>query len=132
MGRHIHPQLVFHLLIRAFHLKLVSTLFSIRRESLNLQFTHDEMTKFTTLHLHHPVDRFMIIRGPSKILQQFHLNYSHPKRNIPREKMQLFLILVLDLLYPAGFIGLSWMPGVLQYVWLRYQLFVALAMHAYC
>jgi hypothetical protein len=115
-----------------FTVKVLSTLFSVRRESLNLQYTAEELSKFTTLHIHHPVDGFMIIRGPSKILQQFYQHYGHPKRNKPREMMQLFLILVLDLLYPAGLICLSWMPGILQYVWLGYQLFVALAMHAYC
>ena len=35
------------------------------------------------------------------------------------------------MLYPIGMICLLWMPSTLQFVWLSYQLYVSIAMHAY-
>jgi len=73
----------------------------------------------------------MIIHGPAKILKQLYEHYSRPKQNKLRELVLVSLIIVLDLMYPAGLLCLLWMPVTLRWVWLGYQAFVAIAMHVY-
>ena len=105
-------------------IKVFSALVSVKRESLKLTFTTNELSEMSTFRLYHPSRGFMIIRCPSKISNQFFGHYGHPIRNRTRELIQIFLILTLNMIYPIGMICLLWMPSTLQFVWLSYQLYV--------
>ena len=112
-------------------IKLLSAFFTVHREPLDLHLTPKDVAQVSTHHLYHPTDGFMVIRGPTKVVQQFSRHYGHPIRNRSRECIQIILILALNLLFPVGMACLLWMPTEWQNAWLGYQLYVALAMHGY-
>ena len=111
--------------------KILSIFLSLRREPLDTQLSATDKADMSDLHLYHRRDGFMILRGPSKILDQFSTHYGHPIRSKPRELLFIFSLIVLDLVYPCGMTFLSWVPNAVQIAWLAYLLFVTVAMHVY-
>lgn len=111
--------------------KALSMFLSLRREPLDAQLSVTEQTDISNAHLYHRRDGFMILRGHSKILNQFSTHYGHPIRSKSRELLYILFLVVLDLVYPCGTIFLSWVPTAVQIAWLSYLLFVTCAMHIY-
>jgi hypothetical protein len=112
-------------------IKFISAFCRIQREPIRLHSKDDDLTDNLTLSMEHPTDGFIVIRGPRNIVLQFSRHYGHPIRNRTRELIQIFSIVALNLLFPIGMLCLFDMPPRMQSVWLLYQLYIALAMHAY-
>jgi hypothetical protein len=113
-------------------IKLISAFCRLQRTSLQLPSKEDDdLTDTLTLSMEHPTDGFIIIKGPRNIVLQFSRHYGHPIRNRTRELIQIFSIIALNLLFPVGMLCLFNMPPRMQSIWLLYQLYIALAMHAY-
>jgi hypothetical protein len=114
-----------------FAIKLLSAIFSVRREPLDCQFSSDKVVRLATAQLYHPTDGFMIIRGPETVLHQIFHHYGHPLRNPFRESFQIGCIVLLALIFPLGWASLIWMQPRVQVLWLGYQLYLVLALYGY-
>ena len=111
-------------------IKLLAAIASLQREPLNADSSADGR-KPVSLQIEHPTAGFMIIQGPSGVLNRFSGHYGHPIRSKNREMTLIFLMLALNMVYPVGMTCSLWMPSSVQFAWLGYLLYVAVAMHLY-
>ena len=115
-------------------LKLLSAIFSIKRENLLTKPSGNEAIVEETKRFE--VDThghgFIIIEGKESAVLQFFRHYGHPIRNRKRELIQISIIVAFGLVFPMGLMcSIIWMSVELQYVWLGYQLYATLAMYMY-
>ena len=115
-------------------LKLLSAIFSIKRENLLTKPSGNEAIVEETKRFE--VDThghgFIIIEGKESAVLQFFRHYGHPIRNRKRELIQISIIVAFGLVFPIGLMcSIIWMSVELQYVWLGYQLYATLAMYMY-
>ncbi|KAJ5933744.1 hypothetical protein N7454_006073 [Penicillium verhagenii] len=72
----------------------------------------------------------MIFTGFPALMQQFFRHYGHPIRNRTREILQLGIIALFAALFPLGLLASTlWMPPLVQYAWICYQLYIVMTMH---
>lgn len=114
-------------------LRIFSAYFALEREPLvsagSASSTDDPACNFE-IHCPQSDGNFMLFRGPPTLVLQFMRHYGHPKRNRPREVMQLFSVVSFISIFPIGLLcSTLWMPSRLQYMWLSYQLYVVFAMY---
>ena len=115
-------------------LKIVSAIFSIRRENLLIRPEKSEKDGNAEETKHFEVNTrghgFLVIEGKESAILQFFRHYGHPIRNRAREITQISIVVAFGFLFPIGLIcSLIWMPVGMQYVWLVYQLYATLAMY---
>lgn len=115
-------------------LKLLSAVFSIKRESLLTKPSGKEALVEETKRFEVNTDGhgFLVIEGKESAVLQFFRHYGHPIRNRWREVIQISIVVGFGLVFPIGLMcSIIWMPVGLQYVWLGYQLYATLAMYMY-
>ncbi|KAL8365222.1 hypothetical protein RB595_004158 [Gaeumannomyces hyphopodioides] len=116
-------------------LRLTSAVFALEREplldtSFSAAAALEDPCDFE-IHCPQSEGSFMLVTGPPTLVLQFFRHYGHPLRNRFRELIQLLAIAVFACLFPVGLLcSVMWMPPPVQYVWLFYQLYAVLAMHA--
>ncbi|GFG23254.1 hypothetical protein IFM61606_03131 [Aspergillus udagawae] len=121
-------------------LKLVALLTCVRRYSIldeqeagDHQGFEDELYESDD-----PTHGFAIIQGPPRAVLQFFRHYGHPvrdsgaagRRDRMREVLSMALIYLFMLYFPAGLISSLWMPNNTQFLWLSFQVYTIVTMHA--
>ena len=118
-------------------LKSLAALFTIPREPLQLpQYGSSEKPNnqaTTRFQVNMPGQQdFLVLSGPSSLVQQFFRHYGHPAPHRFREVLLLVLVVVLGLNFFIGLVcSILWMPMDLQYVWLGYQFYATLTLFVY-
>lgn len=111
-------------------LKLLSAVFSVRREGL--QGIEEEMDKDEVLvryQIDMPEQGILIIEGFETLVQQFFRHYGHPIRSRIREAVQIAIIAAFGFNFLVGLTcSILFMSVSLQCVWLGYQLYATLAL----
>ncbi|KAI1748942.1 hypothetical protein F4782DRAFT_515160 [Xylaria castorea] len=122
-------------------LKLLALLLSVRREGLasmpELQNkgSLDESIMLEYFGFEHG---FLLLEGPGPAVLQFSRHYGHPfRRQNPsvlgsrfREMGCIVLVYCFVLYFPSGLILAIWETNSMQYLWLAYQLYSIITMHA--
>ncbi|KAL9041441.1 MAG: hypothetical protein Q9180_001278 [Flavoplaca navasiana] len=116
-------------------LKLVSACFPVPRQGLAASSraasipSQDRVVRFEIVS---NGNGFQIIEGEESLAVQFFRHYGHPIRSRGRELLQMTIVIIFGLLFPAGLLcSLLWMPTGMQTVWLSYQLYTVIALHVY-
>ncbi|KAM0522609.1 hypothetical protein ACHAPE_002201 [Trichoderma viride] len=106
-------------------LRLISALFSVDRTPLRSQLPSQEQEDICDFEIHCPQyeGNFMLLTGPKSVAEQFFVHYGHPVRDGSRETVQFTVIILFGSLFPLGsLLSTTWMPSVIQKVWLCYQI----------
>ncbi|KAB8276176.1 hypothetical protein BDV30DRAFT_236010 [Aspergillus minisclerotigenes] len=121
-------------------LKLVALFTSVRRDSIldEQEAGDDQRSEDELYEIDDPTHGFSIIEGPPSVVLQFFRHYGHPtrdsgaagRRDRMREVMSMALIYLFMLYFPAGLISSLWMPDNTQFLWLSFQVYTIVAMHA--
>jgi len=122
-------------------LKLVALFGRVRRDSIldDKEKTEGHPESEDELYaIEDPTHGYAIIQGPPSVVLQFCRHYGHPKRDSgaagrrdrARELLSMALIYLFVLYFPAGLISSLWMPGNAQLLWLSFQVYTILMMHA--
>jgi hypothetical protein len=97
-----------------------------------------DVSKSEAFEVADPNHKFMVIEGPQPVIVQFFRHYGHPVRDENslwigdrvREVVCIMIICCLFLYFPAGLLMAQWSNEDAQYLWLAYQLYAVIAMHA--
>jgi hypothetical protein len=108
-------------------LKSLAAVFTLPREGL----TASESEQATDHYIICTRGIHMIISGPTQVVTQYFRHYGYPKRDRWREMTQIWVILGMALVCPAGLFSLIWMPAGVQFCWLGTQLYVTITFHIY-
>ncbi|TRX96349.1 hypothetical protein FHL15_002621 [Xylaria flabelliformis] len=122
-------------------LKLLALLLSVRREGLASMLelqkkgSLDESIMLEYFGFEHG---FLLLEGPGPAVLQFFRHYGHPFRENHssvfgsrfREIGCIALVYCFVLYFPAGLILTIWENDSMQYLWLAYQLYSVITMHA--
>uniref|UniRef100_A0A8H7N8Y2 Uncharacterized protein n=1 Tax=Bionectria ochroleuca TaxID=29856 RepID=A0A8H7N8Y2_BIOOC len=117
-------------------MKLVALFISVRRESI-LDWIRPEH-KDQLYEIDDPRHGYAIIQGPPDVVLQFFRHYGHPKRDRgaagrrdrAREVLSMGLIYLFVLYFPVGLIISLWIAKNAQLLWLSFQVYTILTMHA--
>ena len=116
-------------------LKLLAVPCSVRRgpeiSGPPLSPDKDEIVVFEVSDYDHG---FPVIEGPESIVRQFFKHWGHPLREKSsdrlRELASMGLVVAFVLFFPAGLLSMLWVSEPVQTVWLLYQVYAIVVMHA--
>jgi hypothetical protein len=111
-------------------LRILSAVFALRREGLSEDSPTGSSSTPYDYEVHVP-GSFILISGPPAVVLQFFRHYGHPIRDRTLETIQLLIVVLFGCVFPVELLcSMIWMPLPIQYVWLGYQTFAAIVMHA--
>jgi len=120
-------------------LKLLSAAFTMQREDLTAppplkkeDRVDVQVCRPKKFEIANNGNGFLVVEGDDSTVLQFFRHYGHPIRSRAREILQMAIVVGFGSIFPVGLVcSLVWMSPALQYVWLSYQLYATIAMHAY-
>jgi hypothetical protein len=116
-------------------LKLLAVPCSVRRgperSCPSISQDKDEIVVFEVSDYDHG---FPVIEGPESVVRQFFKHWGHPLREKSsdrlRELASMGLVVAFVLFFPAGLLSMLWVSEPVQTVWLLYQVYAIIVMHA--
>ncbi|KFH46882.1 hypothetical protein ACRE_021910 [Hapsidospora chrysogenum ATCC 11550] len=113
-------------------IRLLSALLAVHREGVSdlSDVPDDEPHRDWEVQVPAIDGKFVLISGPPSVVNQFFRHYGHPVRNRFREVAQIILVVAFGTYFPVILLcQVLWMPGVIQYVFTIWQVFIIIMMH---